>query len=291
VPFLALVLFVQVMDILPIRDFIHNTTSRRTWHAELINALQPLIWQADAVYVQGPWDKRNEALYASSLLAAPQGVPLISVYSARPDDAHVVWEKAFWEALADEPKVAENVLLVFPANWFLCIPGKTFLHVGDWTLMLPNRAVTTLDSAIPRFTSKSGPRPDEIIAGCTAACALVIVIRDKAPTALPERLVIQMRRRGSRIGHLGLRDSYIGVFENGKLRYEDFGQRRLRHETTLLDKSVAIEGAGQGFGSLAAIRIEGIDHAPNRRGLNIVMLQSDKPPQVFSYDIPIERCQ
>ena len=291
IPVLGLVVLIQIIDIWPLRNYIHRHLARATRPAELISSLKPFIPKADIVYVANDVHvKRTQAIYYSTLLAAPYGVPLVSVYSARPNINHIAWEKEFRQQLANEDTSTKNVLAILPAKNFSCLPRQAYIHVADWFIMLPERADAGPGPGLADTVSEDGSRLTEVVKSCQSDCALIIAAKDEAAKTLPELFVRHMQQHGSHIDKLGFRDAYIAVLENGELRYEAFSQQSLYHQTFLMGKPVTVRSEGFLSGNSAAIRIEGRDYAPNRRGLNIVVLNSGQAPQAFHFDTHRKSC-
>ncbi|WP_367114981.1 DUF6311 domain-containing protein [Thiocapsa sp.] len=293
VPLLLALCIIQFIDLIPLRAALSSAFAREQAHDELGPTLTPLLGDADAIHADGSWEKKQSAMYRGVLLGAPLGVPVIPVYSARSHLELGAWENEFREHLARGHASTRNILGIYPSGWYVCAPGRSFLTIDDWVLMLPDR---TVDSAAIRYTvdqiaQGSAPNPEQLIAGCGSDCALLIAAQDEASASLPAALVDALHMTGSEIDRMGFRDSYLIVVENGVILHEDFGQRPLIHTTRVLGRDVAIESAGNTSGNRSSIKVDGIEYSHQRRGLNMVLIAPDKPISAFSYDTHAGVCR
>ncbi len=293
VPLLLTLCLVQFIDLMPLRAALSSAFARENVHDELSPALKPLLGEAEAIYADGPWEKKQSAMYQSVLFGAPQGVPVIPVYSARSHLKLAAWENEFRANLASGDASTRNILGIYPSGWDICAPGRSFLTIRDWVLMLPERAVDSaaMPYATDRIAQTSAPNPEQLIAGCGSDCALLIAAQDEASASLPTALVNALNITGSGIDRMGFRDSYLVVIENGVILHEDFGQRPLSHTTRVFGRDVAIESAGNTSGSRSSIKVDGVEFSHQRRGLNMVLIAPDKPISAFSYDTHAGVCR
>ncbi len=293
VPLLLGLCVIQFIDLIPLRAAVSSAFAREHPHDELASALNPIIGDSDAVFADGPWERRKSVMYRSVLLGAPQGVPVISVYSARPHMKFAAWENEFRSNLASGVASTRNILGIYPSGWDACSPGRSFLAAGDWVLMLPERAVTSTATRYDpdRITHASAPDLEQLIADCGSNCALLISAQDEASASLPEAFVDELRRAGSAIDRLAYQDSYLAVIESNIVRHEDFGQWPLNHTTRVLGKDVAIESAGNTSGNRSSIKVDGVEYSHQRRGLNMVLIAPNEPIRAFSYDTHAGVCR
>jgi hypothetical protein len=294
VPLLLTLCLIQFVDLMPLRAGVNSAFAREDAQDELGAALKPLLGDSDAIHADGPYGKKREsATNRSVLLGAPRGIPVISVYSARPHLELDAWENEFREHLARGSASTRDILVIYPSGWDVCAPGRFFLTIGDWILMLPERAVDSaaIRYAADRIARASAPDPEQLIAGCGSNCALLIAAQDEASASLPAALVDALHRSGSKIDRMGFRDSYLTVIENNVIRHEDFGQRALNHTTRVFGKNVTIESAGNTSGNRSSIKVDGVEYSHQRRGLNIVLVAPDKPTRAFSFDTHTGVCR
>lgn len=272
------------------KERIYQETAQTAPFPELPAKLQTLVPQSDAVFVEGEHHERNKLLYPTILVAAPHRVPVISVYSARPNNEHQVWQNNLVSGLAEHSDHHENLLGVIPASFIVCYPGRTFAGTGEWRFMLPARVVHEVSSDVPVSKDVSGPSIGQLIRDCNSGCALIFAAKDEASRRLTEELKDTMTRRGSSVRELYFRDSYIGVMQDGIFRHEQMGPERLQYEAEINGRQILVKSAGNEVGNAATIRVDGNEYAHSRRGLSVVLLKGASPPRAFSYDTHGQFC-
>lgn len=232
-------------------------------------------------------------MYRAVLLAAPHRVPVIPVYSARSHLKLAEWENEFRMNLARGASSTRNILGIYPSGWDVCAPGRVFLTIGDWVLMLPEHAIypAAIRYTPDRIARASAPEPEQLIAGCGFDCALLIAAQDEASASLSAALVHAFQTAGSGIDRLAYQDSYLAIIENGMVRHEEFDRRALHYQTRILGKDIAIESAGNTSGSRSSIKVDGVEYSHQRRGLNMVLIAPDKPISAFSFDTHAGVCR
>ena len=293
VPLLLTLCLIQFIDLMPLRSAISSTFTQEYAHDNLSPALKPLLSEAEAIYADGPWGKKQSAMYRSVLLGAPQGVPAIPVYSARSHLKLAAWENEFRMNLASGTTSTRNILGIYPSGWDVCAPGRVFLTIGDWVLMLPEHAIysAAIRYTPDRIARASAPDPEQLVAGCGLDCALLIAAQDEASASLSSALVDAFQTAGSGIDRLAYQDSYLAVIENSMVRHEEFDRRALHYKTRILGKDIAIESAGNNSGNRSSIKVDGVEYSHQRRGLNMVLIAPDKPISAFSFDTHAGVCR
>ena len=125
-------------------------------------------------------------------------------------------------------------------------------------------------SDFPEFATQ------DILSYCGEDCALIISVKDEAAGRLSQypEFLEKLSAKGSKLGELGYRDSYIGVFENGELIYEEMGPRKLQRRQAIGEWGVEIISAGKEVGDICSVRVGGQEVCTDRRGLNFVMLRN-----------------
>lgn len=69
-------------------------------------------------------------------------------------------------------------------------------------------------------------------------------------------------------------DAYMAVIKNSEVVYEAVSNRRINHNLSVNDQRVQLIASGWYSGPLASIKIGGIEHAVNVRGLNFVVVDN-----------------
>lgn len=103
--------------------------------------------------------------------------------------------------------------------------------------------------------------------------AIILSVRDEATTNIPNDFVELMKSIGSNIDQLKYRGSYASMIINGKLEVEKINNKRkvfIGYE--LANHKIDVSSAGNKFGSISTIEIDGIPLSLNRRGFNVIVL-------------------
>lgn len=103
--------------------------------------------------------------------------------------------------------------------------------------------------------------------------AIFMAVRDDAVVNINPEFVDFMESMGSRMRHLGFRDSYTGIIRHGKIVGEKINQDgpvRLIYEH--FPWPVQMYSAGMDYGDVAAIVVNGKNFSLNERGFNVVLL-------------------
>lgn len=99
---------------------------------------------------------------------------------------------------------------------------------------------------------------------------LIIAVRDDARNSLNEESLTALVKIGlEKIKNLKFRDSYLAVVENGKVVFEDVGDKKIIFKNARM----RLLSGGKNNGDKAQIYIDNIDYSYNNRGLNITVMK------------------
>lgn len=99
---------------------------------------------------------------------------------------------------------------------------------------------------------------------------LIIAVRDDARNSLNEESLTALVKIGlEKIKNLKFRDSYLAVVENGKVVFEDVGDKKIIFKNARM----RLFSGGKNNGDKAQIYIDNIDYSYNNRGLNITVMK------------------
>lgn len=104
-------------------------------------------------------------------------------------------------------------------------------------------------------------------------CAIFIAACDDYTQGMTSQdyNLFQERLGGQMIENGVLADAYLAVLDRGELVYEELSDRRITHEMDILDADVLLVSSGTFHSQLASVRINGVEYALSRPGLNIVV--------------------
>ncbi|WP_028979619.1 DUF6311 domain-containing protein [Sporocytophaga myxococcoides] len=207
-------------------------------------------------------------------------------------DAGILTDKRLKQEYDDfkENKINDDDLYIFPQSElglnlpvdlnvetyqnFLFIPPKNFK--SDHTkLMIVKRQYDKIQTIIDQIKSKQ---------------LVLISAKDEATNAISAQFRNDFDNAfGANLRNLGFRQSYIAVFQNGKLVHESIGANNLVEywgQFYGLNFYVKSTGALQGTDSF--IKINNIEFSANNRGLNVVSLEEASPDKFifnsFNFD-------
>ncbi len=63
----------------------------------------------------------------------------------------------------------------------------------------------------------------------------------------------------------------MAVIDSGNVVYEDMSDNKLEQETEIAGNKIDMQSAGYETGNIASIKINGLEYALNKRGINIVV--------------------
>jgi tetratricopeptide (TPR) repeat protein len=113
---------------------------------------------------------------------------------------------------------------------------------------------------------------------------LILSVRDEATKRLPSAFVEKIQSKGSKIGELMYRGSYVAVISKGQLIEEivrNDGEITITPETSpkvgevLKNKSFTITSAGLPYGNRSSIVVDGQEFSRNERGINIAVFNEN----------------
>lgn len=105
--------------------------------------------------------------------------------------------------------------------------------------------------------------------------AILISVKDEASNGLTDEMISAMHDLGLQFDILNrYRNSYIAIIQNDKVQYEEVSDEKLEYSGEIGKKNIRIASAGYSVGNSASICVDGVECAVNRRGINIVLLDS-----------------
>lgn len=98
-------------------------------------------------------------------------------------------------------------------------------------------------------------------------------VKDEASFHFPQAIRDKLAAMGGdTLAALGLRDSYVGIFKNGKF------QKEAKSNTSpvgLQWHDIEVESAGNGNGNFSKLSLNAVRHTADRRGLNLFIVNKD----------------
>lgn len=107
---------------------------------------------------------------------------------------------------------------------------------------------------------------------------IFLAVKDDASTGMTDEMQLAIEKIGvETVLSTAPQVSYYAVVDNGFVM-ENNGYENLHYDGIIEENGVpySIESSGYTTGSTASIRIDGVDYAPNKRGLNVVVYDSAK---------------
>jgi hypothetical protein len=104
---------------------------------------------------------------------------------------------------------------------------------------------------------------------------VVVVAKDDCSTGPALETRAYMRSIGSQLDSVKLRQSYVLHLQNGKVVHEEFGDKRIDYDLPGRPH-VHLMSAGLFVGNTSSIVVDGLECGLNRRGMNVVVLDSNR---------------
>lgn len=103
---------------------------------------------------------------------------------------------------------------------------------------------------------------------------IVLVVKDEGSNQLSKESRAYLRERGSKIDSLHFRESYLAVFDQDKLVYEEMGYETVEHTWKGGEgiPDVWVMSQGHPYGNNSSIKVKGKEYSVNGRGMNAVVL-------------------
>lgn len=118
---------------------------------------------------------------------------------------------------------------------------------------------------------------------------IIIAVKDDACASFYGHIEGYIKRLGLQNGfdEEHVQNSYIAVIDKGKVLFDRWAAAPLKLEDNFnsMGKNFYIESGGYVYGDISTIQIDDIDYAVNKRGLNIVVLDSDTGKVISSVSI------
>lgn len=101
---------------------------------------------------------------------------------------------------------------------------------------------------------------------------ILCAVKDEASNALNEDIINSMQSLGLEFDLSNhYRWSYLAIIDAGNVLYENMSDSKLDYQTEIAENVIEMQSAGYEKGNLASIKINDVEYALNKRGLNIVV--------------------
>lgn len=101
---------------------------------------------------------------------------------------------------------------------------------------------------------------------------ILLAVKDEASNALTEEVIKTMQSLGLEFDLRGhYRWSYLAVIDSGNVLYENILDSKLEYKTEIAGNTIEMQSAGYETGNIASIKINDVEYALNKRGINIVV--------------------
>ena len=122
------------------------------------------------------------------------------------------------------------------------------------------------------------------------SATLLVSVKDGATGRLSEETKQIFRNAGGNIDQLKFHGAYIAVFQRGKIVTEkiDDAACELEFNDSQTGQAFRLASAGYKTGNYSSIRIGHKEYSPNRRGLNIVVVEENAYPLGYSFDTRVD---
>ncbi len=117
----------------------------------------------------------------------------------------------------------------------------------------------------------------------------LIAVKDEGSNALNDAIINKMKSFGLEFDLKGnFRYSYLAVLDGKDVVCEDISKESLSYSGTIDGAELSLGSGGHWAGNSASVKINGMETALNRRGLNIVLF--DKKTQKVTASVSIDSC-
>ncbi len=196
-------------------------------------------------------------------------------------DAGILTDKRLKQEYADfkENKLNDNELYIFtPYDFGLNVPVD--LNAGTYQniLVIPPKNFNP-DHTMLMIVKRQYDKIQTIIDQIKSKQLVFISVKDEATSALSARFKNDFDNAfGANLRNLGFRQSYIAVFQNGKLIHESIGANNLvEYWGQFYGLNFYLKSTGNLQGTESNIKINDIEFSANNRGLNVVSLEEASP--------------
>lgn len=115
---------------------------------------------------------------------------------------------------------------------------------------------------------------------------ILFAIKDEGSKALTAEFIMEMRSLGLDFNLEGAyRTSYVAALMDGKVLTERKSEEKLTCQAQAAGALVELTSGGHDNGNIASIKINGVEYAKNKRGLNVVIYDPEKGTVVESLSI------
>lgn len=224
---------------------------------------------------QFPYDFRDLDL---PLLA--RGVPTSAAYLTRWDvQAVETWSAEFLADLAGGKRPEPGTTLVVRDTqllpWLQALSPEFVAYNLDGFRVLVDRSIT-----LPGALACGAPRAVELrdfLAEHTGH-TLVLAARDEATQEIAPPTLALLGDRGLAVAELSYRCSFAAVLTPAGVLWQEVSPEHAVQETVTGPRRLDLLSAGLLHGDRVSIRLDGVEQAVGRRGLNILVLDGDWQP-------------
>ena len=171
----------------------------------------------------------------------------------------------------------KNALCCELDNYFACY-SKKIDDISCNGVPAPSRVVAQVPSEPISFV--------DMIERFREDSTIFLSVRDDAKARLPEVVTRLLKSLGcDKVENLQFQGSYVAVIDRGRMVSESVNNTgKAQLEYNRHDDIVELESAGVKFGDRSIIRIAGVNQSPNRRGINVVVIDHDNRLHRYNYD-------
>lgn len=273
----GLVIALQFWDLAPLAERSRADTAYREVEAHILDSTewQERIARADYIYLS-----RNLGLEFSldaGAAAFPLNTPLTWFYTAQGlgmprqiaaeeqlrlrvlNGGHDPLGLYLLDSEVELPLVHRNAKSVLTTRAF------EGFHVMETQAFVPD---VELQSATHGLT--------EMLQWCETDCTALIVAKEDASAFLSAQAKVHMAARGSRIGNLGINDSYAVILRDGKIVEEQMAAGEdVSINATVGTRSISLLSSVEDVNVASAVSLDGVDYSRNSRGLNLLLVKDD----------------
>lgn len=196
-------------------------------------------------------------------------------------DGGVLTNKRIEQEYSDfkENKLNDNDLYVFPLKDLgLNMPADISIDYNQNFAFIPPKNYKP-DYTRLMIVKKQSDKIQTIIDQIKSKGLVFISVMDEATNSLSPRFKNEFDLAfGANLKNLGFRQSYIAVFQNGKLVHESIGANNfVEYWGQFFDMNFYVKSGGAFHGNESSIKINNIEFSPKIRGLNVVSLEENSP--------------
>lgn len=280
---LALLLLVQVLDLAPLlprqqlfrQDRFVSRLQDPAWPQVMASTDRLLTVPLLNASTQFPYDFRDLDLPLLS-----RAVPTSAAYLTRSNAAAAGrWSADFLAGLAGGRRPDPGTTLVVRDTELLpylqALWPDFVAHNLDGFRVFVARTVV-----LPGALAYAAPRPADLqdFLAAHAGDTLVLAVRDEGTQGLSPRSRAILGGRGLAVGDLSYRCSWAAVFSPAGVLWQEVSADHAVQGVVEGPRPLEVRSAGLAHGNLVSIRLDGVEQAVGRRGLNILALDEGWRP-------------